>query len=44
MKTITKDVQHLMDRSSAIIYGDFSNEELIEPVTLDQGDIDALFD
>ena len=44
VKTITKDVQRLMDRSSAIINGDFSKEELVEPVTLNQGDIDALFD
>jgi hypothetical protein len=33
-----------MDRSSAIINGDFGKEELIVAVTLNQGDIDALFD
>ncbi len=44
VKTITKDVQRLVDRTRAIINGDFSKEELVEPVTLDQGDIDALFD
>ena len=44
MKTITEDVQRPMDRSSAIINGDFSKEELVVAVTLNQGDIDALFD
>ena len=44
VKTITKDVQRLVDRTRAIINGDFSKEELVEPVTLDQGDTDALFD
>ena len=44
VKTITKGVQRLMDRSSAIINRDFIKEELVEPVTLEQGDIDALFD
>ena len=43
VKTITKDVQRLKNRSSAIINGDFIKEELVEPVTLDQGDIDVLF-
>ena len=44
VKTITEDVQRPMDRSSAIINGDFSKEELVVAVTLNQGDIDALFD
>ena len=43
-KTITEDVQRPMDRSSAIINGDFGKEELVVAVTLNQGDIDALFD
>lgn len=41
---ITRDIQLLMDRSSAIINGDFGKEELEEVITLDQDDIDALFD
>jgi hypothetical protein len=44
VKTITEDVQRPMDRSSAIINGDFGKEELVVAVTLNQGDIDALFD
>ena len=44
IKTITREIQRLMDRSSAIINGDFGKEELEEVITLDQGDIDALFD
>lgn len=42
--TTTRDIQLLMDRSSAIINGDFGKEEQQEVVTLDQDDIDALFD
>lgn len=42
--TTTREIQMLMDRSSAIINGDFGKEELQEAVTLDQDDIDALFD
>ena len=44
VKTITEDVQRPMDRCSAIINGDFCKEELVEVVTLNQGDIDAFFD
>lgn len=44
VKIVTEDIQRLMDRSSAIINGDFGKEELVETVTLDQDDIDALFD
>lgn len=42
--TVTRDIQRLMDRSSAIINGDYGKEQEIEAVTLDQDDIDALFD
>ena len=42
--TVTRDIQRLMDRSSAIINGDYGKEQEIEVVTLDQDDIDALFD
>ncbi len=44
VKTVTRDIQRLMDRSSAIINGDYGKEQEIEAVTLDQDDIDALFD
>ena len=42
--TVTRDIQRLMDRSSAIINGDYGKEQEVEAVTLDQDDIDALFD
>ena len=44
VNTTTRDIQLLMDRSSAIINGDFGKALEQEAVTLDQDDIDALFD
>jgi len=41
--TLAQDVQKLMDRSSAIINGDFDEAEA-EAVTFDQDEIDKLFD
>lgn len=43
VRIITRDIQLLMDRSSAIINGDYGKEVEVE-VTMDQEDIDALFD
>ncbi len=42
--SVTRSIQLLMDRSSAIINGDFGKMEEEVGITLDQGDIDALFD
>ncbi len=42
--TVTREIQLLMDRSSAIINGDFGKQEEDNSITLDQDDIDALFD
>lgn len=44
VSTTTRDIQLLMDRSSAIINGDFEKADEQEAITLDQNDIDALFD
>ncbi|NQV99431.1 MAG: hypothetical protein HQ483_07020 [Rhodospirillales bacterium] len=44
VRNLTRDIQLLMDRSSAIINGDFDKEEAQAAITLDQEDIDALFD
>lgn len=44
VRTVTRDIQLLMDRSSAIINGDFGKQKEEVVVTLDQDDIDALFD
>ena len=39
----TREIQRRMDKASAIINGDYGAEEA-EPATMDQSDIDAMFD
>jgi len=41
--TTTREIQRRMDKASAIINGDFGVEE-VEVATMDQSDIDAMFD
>jgi len=40
----SRDIQEILDRASAIINGDYGVKEQADAVTLDQADIDALFD
>jgi hypothetical protein len=40
---LSREIQEILDRISAIINGDYGHEEA-ESITLDQADIDALFD
>jgi len=41
---LSREIQEILDRASAIINGDFGVEKEAESITLDQADIDALFD
>ncbi len=41
---ISRELQEILDRASAIINGDYGVKEETESITLDQADIDALFD
>lgn len=41
---LSREIQEILDRASAIINGDYGQEEEAESVTLDQSEIDALFD
>ncbi len=41
---LSREIQEILDRASAIINGDYGIEKVEESVTLDQADIDALFD
>jgi len=41
---ISREIQEILDRTSAIINGDYGKQEEAESITLDQADIDALFD
>jgi len=41
---ISREIQELLDRASAIINGDYGAPKEAESITLDQDDIDALFD
>lgn len=41
---LSREIQEILDRASAIINGDYGAEEVEESITLDQSEIDALFD
>ena len=42
--TLSREIQEILDRASAIINGDYGAPDTEESITLDQADIDALFD
>jgi len=44
VSSTSRDIQEILDRASAIINGDYGVKEEADSVTLDQSDIDALFD